>query len=259
MKDVNILTNNGINVEQALGLFGTMEKYDNVLDVFYNTIEDKLTQLSNSKAVSDYAQYRLLVHALKSEAGYFGCVEFQKQAYQHEIAAKNHDIDFIGAHFDELMTEIRRVVKVVGGYLGKEAAPTPVTEAPQVEAPATQSTTKNRIIVIDESNMTPHLINQVFHNQFEISLVNNATAAVNLMNASVIGIILNLQMQTANGIEILNVVKNHQLFPSIPVCLIVDGHVTIPDIPYPNIDILRRPFHERDIKEKVEKFLIFNK
>ena len=36
MKDVNILVNNGVNVEKSLELFGDMNTYDETLNLFLN-------------------------------------------------------------------------------------------------------------------------------------------------------------------------------------------------------------------------------
>ena len=44
MKDVNLLVNNGVNVNKALELFGDMATYDDTLVTFLNDAENKLKQ-----------------------------------------------------------------------------------------------------------------------------------------------------------------------------------------------------------------------
>ena len=72
MKDVNILTRNGINVEKSLELFGTMDKYDMTIGVFLSTIGENVKKLQSFKETGEMSQYSRVVHSLKSEAQYFG-------------------------------------------------------------------------------------------------------------------------------------------------------------------------------------------
>ena len=41
MKDVNLLTSNGVNVEKALELFGDMEMYDATMSDFLEMVDQK--------------------------------------------------------------------------------------------------------------------------------------------------------------------------------------------------------------------------
>lgn len=72
MKDVNLLVNNGVNVNKALELFGDMATYDDTLVTFLNDAENKLKQIDDYKEKAEMANYAILVHSLKSDAKYFG-------------------------------------------------------------------------------------------------------------------------------------------------------------------------------------------
>ena len=71
MKDVNILKNNGINLEKSLELFGDIVTYNETLQTFLTDIDDKVDKLKNYKEIADMANYAILVHSLKSDAKYF--------------------------------------------------------------------------------------------------------------------------------------------------------------------------------------------
>ena len=62
MKDVSILTNNGVNVQKSLELFGDMATYDDTLHDFLAEIDNKLAKIKMFKEQSDMANYAILVH-----------------------------------------------------------------------------------------------------------------------------------------------------------------------------------------------------
>ena len=49
MKDVNILKNNGVDVDKSLELFGDMEMYDDTLNEFLNGVTEKLENIKKYK------------------------------------------------------------------------------------------------------------------------------------------------------------------------------------------------------------------
>jgi len=179
MKDVKFLITNGINVQDALGLFGSIDKYDNVITVFYDTIEEKITQLNTVKGQGDLIKYRLLVHALKSEASYFGFAHFYDLAYKHEIAAKNNDMGYILEHDEELINEIRRVVSIVGQYLGK-------IEMTEIEGASSFQAITQKILVIDETELVVSLIHQIYGGRYEVLYANSNEAAIEKLNENLI-------------------------------------------------------------------------
>ena len=92
MKDVNLLVNNGVNVNKALELFGDMATYDDTLVTFLNDAENKLKQIDDYKEKADMANYAILVHSLKSDAKYFGFDKLAELAYDHEMKSKANEI-----------------------------------------------------------------------------------------------------------------------------------------------------------------------
>ena len=72
MRDIDLLKNNGVNIEQSLELFGDMETYDSTLEDFLETITQKLSEIQKYKEVTDMPNYAILVHSLKSDAKYLG-------------------------------------------------------------------------------------------------------------------------------------------------------------------------------------------
>lgn len=258
MRDENLLKNNGIDVTKALELFGTIDKYDSTLEVFYDTISEKIAQLKNFKETSNMAEYARLVHALKSEAKYFGMDVFADLAYKHELGAKANNMYFVYDNFEGLLAEINRVVGIVGQYLGRDAVAAQAEGAPIVA--------KNRaILIVDDSNIIVHFVHQVFDEEFEIISALDGAEAIKVIennpNKNIIGVLLDLHMPNVNGFAVLDYFKTNDLFNRIPVCIITGIDTREVDqkaFEYPIIDMVKKPFNERDIKAKVEKFISIN-
>ena len=143
MKDVNILKNNGVNLEKSLELFGDIVTYNETLQTFLSDIDDKIDKLKNYKEVADMANYAILVHSLKSDAKYFGFDRLAQLAYEHEMESKANHIYYIYEHFDELMTELYRILNVVRTYFGQD---------PIKQQDANQPVKDKAILVVDDSN-----------------------------------------------------------------------------------------------------------
>lgn len=145
MKDVNILTSNGINVQQSLELFGDMEMYDETLTDFLDLIDEKITKLETEKASGDMPNYAIDVHSLKSDARYLGFATLADLAYQSEMKSKASDVNFVNENHPKIIAETNRILAVAQQYMGRpvtvvgstQAAPVaPVPTATPTPAPA---------------------------------------------------------------------------------------------------------------------------
>ena len=101
MKDVNILTNNGVNVEGSLELFGDMEMYDETLNDFLEVSEERMPKLETYYQNDDMKNYAIEVHALKSDSKYLGFKSLADIAYQHELASKANNVDEVNKKYQE--------------------------------------------------------------------------------------------------------------------------------------------------------------
>ena len=135
MKDVNILTNNGVNVAKSLELFGDMEMYDETLKDFLDMVDGKLQSLENRKAMSDMVNYAIEVHALKSASCQIGALQLGDSACLLEKAAKSGDISYIKENTAKVLEKYRQYEKVLASFDvsvdadGKQKAPASVVSA----------------------------------------------------------------------------------------------------------------------------------
>ena len=119
MKDVNLLSSNGVNVEQSLELLGDMETYDEILEEFISGSDERISNMKEYKEAADMPNYAILAHSLKSDSKYLGFSKLAELAYQHEMESKANNIEFINNDYEELMKEVNKIITLANEYLGK--------------------------------------------------------------------------------------------------------------------------------------------
>jgi len=248
MKDVNLLKSNGVNVEKALELFGDMDTYNETLGDFLKEIDSKLEQLKSYKEVADMGNYAILVHSLKSDSRYFGFDTLADLCYQHEMESKANHIYYVYDHYDELMEEMRKMLRVVRQYFGQT-----VMEEQEKTVPADAKT----ILVVDDSNVIQTFISKIFEDEYHVLLAKDGLEALQILSREnhIVGMLLDLNMPNVNGFVVLNYFKEKNLFDTIPVSIITgvgNDEVLSQVSNYPIVDVLHKPFNERDIKRVVE-------
>ncbi len=253
MKDVNLLTSNGVNVDQSLELFGDMDTYNDTLEEFLAGVGEKIENIKKYKEASDMANYAILVHSLKSDSKYLGFTKLAELSYNHEMQSKANNVDYVYANYDELMQEAQRIVKLVEEYLGKKA------EVKVFEQPSNVEKDKT-ILVVDDSSIIRTFIQRVFNDTYNVMIANDGREALEIVNSNqnIVAMLLDLNMPNVNGFEVLEYFKTNGLFTKIPVSIITgdDSKETITRaFTYPIADVLAKPFNERDVKRVVEKTL----
>ena len=253
MKDVNLLTSNGVNIEQSLELFGDMDTYNDTLEEFLAGVGEKLENIKKYKEASDMANYAILVHSLKSDSKYLGFTKLAELSYNHEMQSKANNVDYVYANYDELMQEAQRIVTLAEEYLGKKA------EVKVFEQPSNVEKDKT-ILVVDDSSIIRTFIQRVFNDTYNVMIANDGREALNIINTNqnIVAMLLDLNMPNVNGFEVLEYFRANGLFAKIPVSIITgdDSKETVTRaFTYPIADVLAKPFNERDVKRVVEKTL----
>ncbi len=255
MKDVNILINAGVDVKKSLELFGDMETYNETLETFLQEIEPKLQKIKEFKEIGDMANYAILVHSLKSDARYFGFDNLADIAYKHELESKANHMYFVTENYDELITEARKIVNLVKKYFGREYA----EEQINVEVKAKDKA----ILVVDDSNIIRSFINKIFKDDYDVIIANDGKEALNIIDnpderKRIKAMLLDLNMPNVDGFEVLDIFQQKDLFKTIPVSIITgvdDKESVAKAFKYPIVDMLTKPFNERDVKAILEKTL----
>ncbi len=117
MHDIQYLKNNGIDIDKSLELLGDVETYDDILEEFYQNIGDRKKKIEEFFKNSDLGNYAIEVHALKSDSKYLGFVLLADMALEHQMKSEANDMEYISSHYDDLMSEIDKVIGIVKNYL----------------------------------------------------------------------------------------------------------------------------------------------
>ncbi len=259
MKDKNYLISQGVNVDKSLELFGDMETYNETLQTFLAEVPTKLKQLKQYKEISDMQNYAILVHSLKSDARYFGFDQLGELAYQHELKSKENDMYYVSYNFDTLMQEAERAIRIAETYLGREIS---VVANPTPEPVVSDK----MILVVDDSDVVRNYIQKIFNNTYQVLTANDGQEALaivkeHLNDNKLIGMLLDLNMPNVDGFMVLDYFKQNGLFLKIPVSIITgEGSKETIDkaFTYPIVDVLNKPFNERDVKRIVDRTIVFH-
>ena len=254
MKDVKILTENGVNLTKSLELFGDMETYDATVEDFLDTIDKKIEEVKSYKEVADMTNYSIIVHSLKSDCRYLGFEHLADLFFDHETKSKEGNIVYVYDHFDELMTELNKAIDVIYKYLGKE-------NTKKVEVKSTPKDKK--ILVVDDSNIIRNLIGKIFKDEFEVIGAADGAEAIEVVTnyENLYGMLLDLNMPNVNGFEVLRYFREHNLFVKIPVVIVTgdDSKESVEKaFEYSIVDVINKPFNERDIKKAVTSMINFH-
>ena len=117
--NINLLKEFGVNIERGLELLKSVESYNDKMNVFYNDLDNKMNLLFEYKNSNNLSEYAVLAHALKTEARYLGFDKFSDLAYEHELNAKENNLDYILSNYPKIKMESIRIYDLVKKYLGK--------------------------------------------------------------------------------------------------------------------------------------------
>ena len=116
MKNVDLLTSHGVDVNAGLEIWGDMDGYNDGLKEYFDSLLSKEKELENYKNNHDYENYAILAHSMKSESKYFGLMNEANIFLEHELKGKESDGEFIESHFEELVNTINNIYNLLREY-----------------------------------------------------------------------------------------------------------------------------------------------
>ncbi len=262
-KNIKILTDNGVDVEKSLELFGDINTYNDTLGELLNAIEKKIPQLEQYKQLGDMVNYAVLVHSLKSDARYFGFTELGEIAYSHELKSKDNNLSFVNMHFDELKQIAEKTRNLIKSYLGNKNVDNsnnenPISNHPEPVQQTVEKLNEKTFLVADDSNIVRNFVKRTFHDK-GVCVVEDGSKVIDMIKENeemIIGMLLDLNMPNVDGFKVLDYFKENDLFKKIPVSIITgeSAKETINKVyEYNIVDVLTKPFSENELKRVVDK------
>ena len=165
-------------------------------------------------------------------------------------------------HYDELISEAKRIVVLIEKYMGIESSGIKQEEVVDNSNAILKDKT---ILVVDDSNVTRNFVQKIFSSQYNCLVATDGNEAINIisnnLNNKIVAVLLDLNMPGLNGFDVLEYFKTNNLFSLIPVSIITsDNSKETRDkvFSYGVVDILVKPFNERDVKLVLDKTIYFN-
>ena len=100
----------GIDPEKALTNSGSEETFKSVLKIFYDSADQRISEISDFYGSEDWENYTIKVHALKSSARMIGADALSDEAMKLEDAGKAGNIDYIKEKNDGVIAALREFV-----------------------------------------------------------------------------------------------------------------------------------------------------
>lgn len=239
VKDINILKSNNVDVDAALEFWGDIDSYNDALLEFKKTLNEKLENLEYYKNESDWNNYGILAHSMKSEAKYLGFMKDAEVFLEHELKGKENDGSFINSNFNNLVSTAKNIQNLLEKYFSSE-----------------NSTKKKKILIADDSSIILNFIDKNISDEYQTIKVNNGKDALEMVNSDdIYALLLDLNMPGLNGFQVLDFLKEKDLLEKMPVVVITgdDTEDTIKKaFTYPILDVLNKPFNE----EKIRRVLV---
>ena len=176
-------------------------------------------------------------------------------AYDHEMKSKANDLDYVLAHYDELMEEAHKVANIVNEYLGAAA---PVFIAAKEEKEIEVDKAKKTILVVDDSNVISSYLSNLFNEKYNIVLAKDGSEAIEKMSDKSLNVkimLLDLNMPTVNGYDVLNFMKVNSINDiNVAIVTSTDSTDVLENIKGYRVGVLvEKPFNEESIKSAVER------
>lgn len=111
-------------IDYALGLSysgNLTELYQELLEMFYQSCEDKIAVIDENYRKKDWKTYRVHVHALKSTAKSIGALSLYEEALRMENAAKDEDTHYIDYEHRALMAHYRKIASECEAHVAENS------------------------------------------------------------------------------------------------------------------------------------------
>lgn len=253
MKDINLLIQNGVDINKSLELFGDINMYNESLGDFMAEIENKLYKISHFKDNQDLYNYSILVHSLKSDAMYFGFTILANLAYEHEMKSKENNIIYVNENYNSLMEEANKIVSLVKKYLFSEGQTTNDKSKEEVV-----TNMQETLLVADDSEIILNFVKKIFINEYNVLLAKDGAEAIEILKdePKVDVFLLDLNMPRVDGFKVMEFMKENNLFIKTPISVITGNdsrEINLNAFEYPIVDILQKPFDETSLRTIVER------
>ncbi len=129
----------------------------------------------------------------------------------------------------------------------------------------TEASTKYTLLVADDSPVITKFFTKTFESDFNILVASDGNEAIKLIEENIdnnlVGAFIDLQMPVKTGYEVLEYMKEHNLYVKVPIS-VISGEDTEDGIKrataYGIVDMLQKPFNAEAARSIVNKTISFS-
>ena len=115
-RKIDFLIQNGVDANKGISNMMDIETYNEIMDDFYNSLDEELAKINNFKNMGDMPNYAILVHALKSNARSFGFTDLGEMAYAHELESKAGNTNYVNENYQSLVDKVNETLDIIKKY-----------------------------------------------------------------------------------------------------------------------------------------------
>ena len=116
-----ILAIEGIDVAGAMARLGLEEEiYLSILQTYHMDLPDTLERIVSARHRSDWKNFVIDVHAVKSTSASIGAMELSEIAKQLEAAGKEENVVFINAHMNQFVECCEYIIRMLNLFFAKD-------------------------------------------------------------------------------------------------------------------------------------------
>jgi len=264
--DIEFLKQNGVDVSKALELFGDMETYNETFQDYLDGIDEKLVNLKRSKDNEAWHDYGVFAHSIKSDARYLGFTKYAEIFLQHEMAGKEGNQHFIEKEYDNLVKTANLMTSIVKRYLNGEKALSRLPEVEEKHQVVMNNQAKEKaILIVDDSKLVVNFAIKALQGKYMAVTALDGSSAINIISSNkydILAILLDLNMPNVDGFQVLEYLKNSNLYNKIPISIITgDDSKNMIDkaFTYNIVDVLNKPFSKDEFLRVIEKTINLSK
>lgn len=110
-KDITWLAEAGLDIKTGIGYTGGEDRYISAVYRFYSNYEKNSNKVEEYYAAKDYENYKITVHALKSNAKMIGAVNLSSEFAMLEKAASDNDIATIDDSTNRTLSAYKTLIE----------------------------------------------------------------------------------------------------------------------------------------------------
>ena len=134
---------------------------------------------------------------------------------------------------------------------------------PGYAAPAANGQKEGTILIVDDSSLVANFVKKIFDSRYNVLTAEDGAKAIELLDQEDIrkeikACLLDLNMPNVDGYQVLEHCKQKGYFVRMPVAVEsgVEDMASLDRVnAYPIVDVLSKPFNERDVQRVIEKCL----